>query len=295
MTRFSFEVPLVFLTIAAIFGLSFSVLGKGGVQRSVYLFQSEIDDERQFVASLVELKSAAIQGFVEDYTFWDDMVEFVETGAVEGTPNFTLQNFDATIGVFGIDALWVFTRDRSLRYFVDREGKHEAYPLPVPEDRKGSFFDDWEKHRSVHFFVSRPDGIVEEFIGMTVHPTSDPERKRQPRGYLIVKRTLDANYVNDLARLSRANISLLPADASHLTNHVKDRGRGLVAFSYPLPSLEGVPGAALEVERETPIVREVTALLRKQALLYGVFVAVATVALLFVSLRATKRFSPPLA
>jgi hypothetical protein len=185
----------------------------------------------------LELEGALLAVFAKDYTYWDEMVRFVETG----DRTWASQNIEEVLGTYRADAAWVFDTAGSLVYSV-RDSAFEAVPEPVApgfpvKDALGD-------GHFCHFFVSGPDGPI-EIRGATIHPSDDPERKTPARGYFFVARLWSRQYLAGLTRLTGKTVRIEPGRAGAKPSTEITRSSGEIRLTRPLSVRQGSPGIVL--------------------------------------------------
>ena len=204
---------------------SFSVLLQDTKKQQVALFDK-----------LLEIEGKNTEVFVRDYTFWDEMVDFISSK----DKTFAEENIDTGAETFNASVVEVYDAKRTLIYGLQNDDV--VIPTQV--------FDQLDKERFAHFFMRVGDGIV-EIRGATVHPTEDAERKTNPRGYFFAGRILDEEYTQVLADITRGSVTIfssLPKNADELDTI--DSSRGYISFVRGLSGWDGVPVGHLRVEKE---------------------------------------------
>ncbi len=211
------------------------------------LHATQQERERNF-DQLVELKGSSVATFAKDYTFWDDMVRFVQTGDRE----WATENIDVGLSTYVLDAVWVYTVGGTYVYSVNTPEDPRLKDLPVPREALTSLFG---SKRFVHFFAATPRGFI-EIRGATIHPSVDSKRLTPPRGYLFAGRLWNAQYVGDLAELTGSSIGILPVSAGQAgPPRVTTTA---VTFARGLPRWDGALAARVEVRSEAPAVEGLT-------------------------------------
>jgi len=146
---------------------------------------------------IVALRNNRLEALVKDYTFWDEMVEFVKTGDKE----WALENIDASLSVFNVNSMWVLSKDYSNVYsFWNLDGPIEGLPLS-----KGAISRLFRDSRFCHFFIRAGKNIM-EIRGATIHPTADSLRKTEPQGYLFAGILWDEKSLRELASLTGTEV-----------------------------------------------------------------------------------------
>jgi sensor domain CHASE-containing protein len=99
-------------------------------ERVYVLFQQNSEEKKAYFNKLITLKGANLKSLSVDYTYWDDMVDFVR-----GTKDmaWARQNMDETVlGTYQADALWVYRLDLSRVYSIQSENAASLKDLLFP-------------------------------------------------------------------------------------------------------------------------------------------------------------------
>ncbi len=233
-------------------------------QRAALLVQGLAGEEAAVFGRLLDLKAASLRAFASDYTFWDDMVHFVQSPS----RRWAVENIDTALGTFDADAAWVYRTDSSLVYAVNETKDPDLDVFPVPGKDLPQLF---ARNRFTHFFLKSRRGPV-EIVGATIHPTSDPKRTSAPRGYFFVARLWDGDFVRELSTLVGGSVHVLrPGEAR------TESRPGVVMFSRDLDHWRGGPVWQAHVSKESPVIREVDRVSRFLFLLMFFFAFVAVV------------------
>ena len=172
-------------------------------QKNVTLLIANQSKEKEvLLAKIIELKSIGASDLVYDYTYWDQMVNFVKTG----DPDWAEENIEASVSTFGVDLVWIYRPDFSIMYTLN-ETKHNTFDqLPLSPS---ALKDVCSSKPFSHFFLNTERGILEIF-GASVHPTDDEERTTAPSGYLFVGTFWTESYINEISKLVEADIKIVP-------------------------------------------------------------------------------------
>lgn len=140
---------------------------------------------------------------VVDYTFWDDMVAFAED---QLDNQWGVENLDAGIESFGLDALWVLRADGTVRYARMLNGDEivDAPPLPLDSGELRTLMaQEPEEGTSVREFYWFSDELGPlSLFGADITTTDDSQHKKPARGYYIVAiRISERAALSDLAGL----------------------------------------------------------------------------------------------
>ncbi len=253
ITAFLLLIVLVFILFAFFQfqsqNKSFSTLLQDTKKQQIALFDKLLD---------VEGKNTEV--FVRDYTFWDEMVDFISSK----DKAFAEENIDTGAETFDADVVKVYDTKRALIY--EMEGEGVLFPPQV--------FDQLDKDRFVHFFVAVGDKVI-EIRGATVHPTDDALRLTAPEGYFFAGRVLDEDYIGVLADIAKSSVSILSTSSKALSDrnnlNAVDSKMGYVSYIRDLPGWDGNSVGYLYVEKTFFGISQFYAALTKQFWTFGIF------------------------
>jgi signal transduction histidine kinase len=237
-------------------------------------FLQRVQEENSTLDKLLELKGASLQMFAFDYTYWDEMVRCIETADRQWAD----EQIAEALGTYQAQVAWVYRLDRSLVYSTHDKEVQSLAGFNLPDDALAQLDPDG---RFWHFFIPSPSGPV-EIRAATVHPSSDPERKTQPRGYFVVGRLWNTAYVAELARLTGTTMQLGPRAESSVPHATAERN-GIISMERPLPNQKRAPLATLNVQMVSEAVSEYNRSSAQQFTMLVLF-AVLTIGLISVAL-----------
>jgi signal transduction histidine kinase len=256
-----------FVVLATIFLASASFLflqQRFDADRSKSVLSSELMQRKSYVQNIVSLDGRSEQSFDEDYSFWDQMISFIQTDNVD----FAHQNLDTGLATFGTDADWVYRPTGSLIYFSNADGTNTLHNLGLP----AAFFTQLNKTKFAHFYTYDQGELV-EIRAATVVPSADPNHMTKEQGYLLVGRIIGAGYAKSLSQLTSSTIQLASASAT------KDiTTSNTVSFGEPLKSWNGQSVATLRSTSTVSVISNLRQQRNRQLELLGIF-TVASVAI----------------
>ena len=160
-----------------------------------------IDEKKLEKANILErtinFKSENLLAYTIDYTYWDEMVEYIK----HGDADWVNENIDASVSTYGVDYVWIFRSDLSLVYSTTAEGI-EPFDFPFQKDTINKIV---KTNRINHFFIRKGDQII-EVSEASVHPTNDPERRTVPQGYFFAGRLWSASYLKGIGSFTESSI-----------------------------------------------------------------------------------------
>lgn len=206
---------------------------------NLVLSNQESQTDRLF-KRFVEFRGRSLYMLSYDYTYWDEMVHFAESG----DPVWAKENIEAALATYDAHVAWVLDPDfRIVNRTTSGSDEGECGLEPPPTETLRLLFG---KGHFVHFFTSTSEGWL-EIRGASIHPTSDEARKTPPRGYFIVGRLWSKAHLDELASLFDGTVHVLPAaEGKELTPG--SRGVGGVLLKEALEGPDGTPVAFLVLE-----------------------------------------------
>lgn len=173
------------------------------------------------VSIALSLESKQLRQVVFDYTFWDDMVSFIERKNMD----WAKLNIDPILSTYDVDVIWIFDASKNIFYIQGNDS--------IVKVRNSSFIynmlDSLNKSKFINFYQDTPKGIL-EIYGASVHPSNDPQRTTVPRGYLFIGRLLDQNYLQNLSAITGTSVAF-----TNDTNKLyKEKDQHLIRVNIPL-------------------------------------------------------------
>jgi signal transduction histidine kinase len=251
------------LVLATIFFVSVSFLlmqQKFDLDRSKSVLASELQQRKSYLQNIVGLDGRSEQSFVEDYSFWDDMVTFVKTNDV----NFAHENLDTGLSTFGADADWVYRPSGTQIYFSSADNTNTLKNINL----SAAFFSSLVKTKFAHFYIYDHGQLI-EVRAATIVPSNDPNHSTPAKGYLLVGRILGKDYAHSISLLTSSTVEIAPASE---TKNVTTTNT--VAFGEPLRNWNGQPTAALRSTSTVSVISNLKQQRDRQLVLLSVFTAV---------------------
>jgi hypothetical protein len=228
------------------------------------LITTSIEQEKDtFFNKLLPLKSLPLETFVNDYSYWDDMLYFLKTN----NRRWALANIDPCIEKYELSAVWIYTIDSLLAYSVTNNDIEGTF-TPLPRYACGEIF---AEKRFCHFFITTSSGVM-EVRGATIHPSSDEKRTTTPQGYLLAGRLWNKQYFEGFTRMVGGSIAVQPPHTTGPVPDIFDRKAGTISFSRILTDWNGKPVTQVEVIADSPIVKELARLAHYQVALAVLFI-----------------------
>lgn len=193
------------------------------------------------------LVQRSLETFAYDYTYWDEMVNFLKTGDRE----WAKANIKEPLATYKADAAWVYSKDRALFYATAAPDDESLKELPMAWSAISDLF---ANSPFCHFYAKTPKGLI-EVRGATIHPTGDVARLTEPAGYFFAGRLWDERYLAELADLAGMSVSVTPIARSGGLQYDSDPGKGMISSSRALKNWDGIVIMRLNILKQSESIR----------------------------------------
>jgi len=200
-----------------------------GIQHILTDRQQELQD---LLGNSIDMCSRSLNAFAFDYTYWDELVDFMKTG----DPVWADENLKESMGTYNVSDLWIYHTDCSLHYSMSSSGETLPEIAAITELLPRIFATD----RLNHFFLPTLEGLL-EIRGATIHPTEDKERKTPPQGFFIASRRWDTEYLSMLGKLIGGSIEIVSKTTATPQPPKSEYGYSLFIISNELRSWDHKP------------------------------------------------------
>lgn len=210
-----------------------ALISIGGVAVLRNLHQREFDEmfaqvsseRQQLMRDAIELEGRNLRDFVNDYSYWDELVSFV----AQPSPEWARINLAPGLVSFDVDDIWVLRPDGTIVYSIARAADDE---IPHPFNGE-NFLPEARRRRFMHFFLRVPTGVFEVRIA-PIQPSADIGRKTEPKGWLVSARHWDQPHVATFASVLASEVSLVPPDSG-----VQQDAPGMITYRQSLKDWDG--------------------------------------------------------
>ena len=187
---------------------------------------AQFDEE---ISTELDQNAETYMTLIGDITFWNELVNFVETNDYKWFNNSIAYLVDTN----KIDYISAYNIKNEFVSKVSSNSINTTDFIP-PE-----IFAELYKKKSIKFNLKIPEGFVRVY-GATIHPSEDPfKNKTQPKGYLFLVKLINKKYFNTLEKSTSTKISIYnndETDDSDFVYVVKDindfKGNKLGALQF---------------------------------------------------------------
>lgn len=220
--------PQFFIVAAILLLLSTGSIVYNGMQQERKLKainQERVAEFRKTFRKIVALKSSDTSNYVYDYSYWDELVDFLKSRDME----WAHVNIDATMKTFRTDYM----------YIVDEKGNevYHAYAMPDQKDIFASIDkNDFNFNVPVFhsYFIITDTHPVEIFVA-PIQRSADIKRTGKIYGYLVGAKIWTPELVKEFEQITQQRIRMIDNNATGFT------------FIQPLYGKEAQPVAGLGV------------------------------------------------
>jgi|GEM_PF-1182590 len=204
-------------------------------QQNQILIQSGQEQQTAILRTGLEAKSDVVYRTLYDYTYWDDMIEYMNTG----NKSWADDNLYTLFNSFGVNAVKMYTLDKRLVFNEERPDSSINIRLSIPDE----VFPELLKNKFVKYYQKTQMGVL-EVQGATMHGSKDEARTQRAYGYFFIAKLYDSTYIHDLERLTGGQITLTyeaPDTQMHSANQI--------TIALPLPGLSANPTSWLQLSK----------------------------------------------
>ena len=147
---------------------------------------------------VIALKSEFYRKFAYDYSYWDELVNFLHTK----NKKWASENLDSGLEDFNATAMFVLDTEKNIVYQISKEGS-----LKNPFEFIDKTKIETTNPLFTHFYKKTPVGIV-EFFGAPIQKSADTKRETTPYGYLLIAKKWDEKYLKTIGDLGQLHLRL---------------------------------------------------------------------------------------
>lgn len=243
----SIRLKLLFLMIfVVIYTVVLLVLFRYGENQRLYTELTERTKvEKQVFDDVVTLESSLQKTLTDDYSFWDEMIIFINAeDDVWGD-----ENIIPALDTYRVDKIWVLDSDMNLRYGVEKGGRKITYmPIINTADLSKSLL----KNPFNSYYTNSLEGLI-EIKTAPIQPVGDVQRLSEAQGYLVTARVWDDERVSNLENLTRSEVEIVSPEG---TSMIDDSEKSLIVFNKSLLDVNGKDVAKFHVHRYSSIIAD---------------------------------------
>jgi len=235
-------------------------------QKLIELFSNEEGEIQQTFEKIMELKGKTLSTLAYEYTYWDQMVDFVSSR----DQSWANENINTALNPYNANAIWIYRLDDSLVYSVNNLEDPDLKEAPFPSGKISSLF---VNQLFCHYYIKTSKGIF-EIRGASIHSNKDIERKDPAYGYFLTGRLWNKAYIDEIAKLCGYAINLTALAEKKEFSIAPDPQKGITAFSRILNGWDGKPEFEVTVWKESGLIKDFNLDYKKFFLIMTAFLGV---------------------
>src|SRR6266851_9060996 len=106
------KIILLLSLIIAVFMIGLVFLNHSQRNGADLLFEDQEHERNEFFDKFVKVKGESLETLAFDYTYWDEMVNFLKTH----DKTWASQTLDTSLSSYKVDEMWIYQTDDSLVY-----------------------------------------------------------------------------------------------------------------------------------------------------------------------------------
>jgi diguanylate cyclase (GGDEF)-like protein/PAS domain S-box-containing protein len=178
-------------------------------QRSQIVQENIRQDFNQKSEKILQLKGKSLETFAFDYTYWDEMIDFVYTQ----DPKWAYDNLVTATSSYQFNHIWIYNLKQELVFSMSEPEGEQNLSTYFDKKQLSNLFSHIHQQRFCHFFLNTEQGWL-EVRAATIHPSNDTTRQTLPRGYFFTARLWSKQYLDDLKTLLNAKVYIQNLNAS---------------------------------------------------------------------------------
>ncbi|MBF0224988.1 MAG: hypothetical protein HQK76_05990 [Desulfobacterales bacterium] len=153
----------------------------------------------------ITIKGQRLNDLVFDYTYWDEMVDFVRTKDAK----WSAYNIDTGMKTYFVDKAWIFNETLELIYSASSDGENTV-PVDFPIEIN-ILKNILSKNYFQHFYVLTNSGLL-EIRTAPIQSSEDIQRISPPKGFMIGGLTWSDKHISEIEFLVAGKLHLVPVN-----------------------------------------------------------------------------------
>ncbi len=198
--RIQYKIILLIGGITIFFIVVFILLWNSEKIKYDLLVEETLKERKNLFDVTIELLGRNLEQFAYDYSFWDEMCDFVNTR----NPKFAHEMIETGVNTYNSNFIWIFDEEFNMVYSFNNLKSNDLLRFPYDKDILKQIF---TKNKFSHFYFLSPEGVIETRTA-PIQPSSDIYRLSEPRGYLTIGRLWNNSVTDHLKKLTTSDIFL---------------------------------------------------------------------------------------
>ncbi|WP_130734499.1 ATP-binding protein [Flavobacterium sp. J27] len=229
------KVVFLLLVVSIGFVLLFAALFYFNQKQEKEFYKTSCVGLEREINGLIDLNSESYTSLINEITYWDDLVNFVQNKNIEWFDNSVVYLIDS----YKVDYIDIYTMEEEFICKASTTKINTKSFIPA------EVFPKLKNDKLIKFYTKIPEGIVAVY-GATIHSSIDPfKNKTSPQGYFFIAKLLDKRYF-----LNIQNVSSATAEFYNSEKKIADKS---IYFVKDLKNIKGEKIAAVLFQREAKV------------------------------------------
>jgi PAS domain S-box-containing protein/putative nucleotidyltransferase with HDIG domain len=200
--KVQFRLFIIIAFLGAAFLAGFWLLQQNQRSQTAVIASGRRAELEQLFQNILQLEDNELGTIVFDYTYWDELVNFVQTP----DSNWGRTTLDSALSSYRINVIWVYNPALKQVYSTSNLNNAVAPPIPLSgEQIKALFTNSYLTKFSFHM----PDGTVMEVQGATIHGSDDIAHQSPAQGYFFAGRVWSNERLKNISDLSGSAVHII--------------------------------------------------------------------------------------
>ena len=205
MKKIQYKIGFIFLVLIGFIVLSLFLINTSTNDNSLMLIKEAQQRQTKLLSAVVENSTKNMREWCFDYTYWDEMVKFVET------PDkiWASRNIVASSINYDLSFVWVLDSDFNQRYGYQALNNTKLSNIFLSKsDLENVVKRNWFSN----YFISK-DGEIFEIHIAPIQPSMDLNRNTEPKGWFIVGKIYKDKFLEEISHTTNSNIKIYFSDS----------------------------------------------------------------------------------
>lgn len=203
--KIQFKIIALITLVTVFFILGILSLRNSESKNISMLLKDRVSEKDTIIRKIIDLKSKPLLNFVYDYSYWDELLAFVNSYPKNKDEKWAYDNVITTFDTYKVNAVWIYDEELNFVYTSNNINERTFKELPLSKDDIKSII---SKNLFAHFFINTNTGLMEISVA-PLQPSYDNERITHPQGFFMAGRLWTNDYLDDLSKLTSSKISLI--------------------------------------------------------------------------------------
>jgi PAS domain S-box-containing protein len=201
-----YRIIFVVISLIIVFAADIFFLQKRESQQLKVLQGNAIKRAEILLQKNLELLSQNQISYTYDYTYWDDMVRFVQ----KPDPIWAARNILSSINSYKLQCAWVLDKSFNVVYLYNTIDSTRSINFPLDNSVLREIF---VKEKFPHFYLKTESDLI-EIVGAPIQFSNDLMRIGIPQGYYFTGRIWQKTYLDEIGKINNSKVFTASAEES---------------------------------------------------------------------------------